>query len=176
MCWHKSEQRRLLSLQALAMQASLVLFSSADTTYSQALIGYAARAMICWQESQLSEGAGCCASQPPPCSCLQPAGCAGSPLLWAGAASEWHAWPWCLRRLFGTCETASPPCKGSGRSEGVGRHRAGAAGQLLSTPPGRPSRCPDEEQGCAAGKSLRQSRLNSMICTISCMQCKWQCE
>ena len=64
------EQCRLLNLQALAMQVPLVFFSSAGVNYSQALIGYAARAMICWQESQLSDSAGCCASQPLPCSCL----------------------------------------------------------------------------------------------------------
>ena len=39
----------------------------------------------------------------------------------------------------------------------------GAAGQLLSAPAGSTSRCLEEEQGCAAGKSLRQSRLKSMI-------------
>ena len=63
------------------MQVSLNFSSSADTAHSQALIGYAARAIICWQESQLSEGAGCCASQPPPRSCLKPACCAGRSLL-----------------------------------------------------------------------------------------------
>ena len=82
MCWHPAQGLcSLLKLQALAVPISMVFSSSADTAHSQALIGYAARAMICWQESQLNDGAGCCASQPPPRSCLQPAGCDGIPLL-----------------------------------------------------------------------------------------------